>query len=389
MDVEGKTVLVRVDYNVTFRPGTTEISDDSRIRASIPTIKLLMSQSAKIVLCSHLGRPKGMFVKNLRMTSVRDRLAEILDRDVSLAPGVVGPEVADLVASSPQNSIILLDNLRFNPGEETNDIGFSEQLASLADVYVNDAFGTAHRAHASTQGVTQFHPDSSAVGLLVERELEMLGKALENPERPFTVVLGGAKVSDKIGIIEHLSEKVDTFLIGGGMAAAFLKANGVSVGASDCADEDLDHARNVIQMSEEKGFKLLLPSDVIVGESFHENALAKAVDSVAICDSWLIMDIGENTSSSYARELRKSNTVFWNGPMGVFEWDSFSNGSSGIANTLAEIEATSIIGGGSTADIVYTLGLDDRISHVSTGGGATLEYLEGRELPGVAAIPDA
>ena len=387
LTVTGKTVLVRVDYNVTFRPGTTQISDDSRIRATIPTLKLLMSQGAKIVLCSHLGRPKGQVVEDLRMAPVANRLAQILGREVNSAPDCVGSDVANLVSSAPQDSIIMLENLRFHPGEEGNDPCFAQELASLADVYVDDAFGTAHRAHASTQGVTRYL--SSAVGLLMERELEMLGKALQNPERPFTVVLGGAKVSDKIGIIEHLADKVDTFLIGGGMAAAFLNAQGVSVGASRCEDADLEHARNVKRMSGQQGFKLVTPSDVVIGDRFEETASHKMVDCAAICEAWLIMDIGDVTARRYGDEIRRSNTIFWNGPMGVFEWQPFSRGSASVAHTLAETKGTSIIGGGSTADVVYTLGLEDEMSHVSTGGGATLEYLEGRELPGVAAIPDA
>ena len=386
LSVNDKTVLVRVDYNVTFRPGATEISDDSRIRATIPTLELLMSRRAKVVLCSHLGRPKGRVVEELRMTPVADRLSQILGRDVSIASDCVGPDVASLVSSSPQDSVIMLENLRFHPGEEANDPKFAEELASLADVYVDDAFGTAHRAHASTQGVTRYLP--SAVGLLMERELEMLGKALENPKRPFTVILGGAKVSDKIGIIEHLADKVDTFLIGGGMAAAFLKAQGFSVGASIYGDADLAHARNVIRMSEERGFKLIVPSDVVIANQFGEGASSKMVDSSVICDAWLIMDIGDATARHYTDEIRKSNTTFWNGPMGVFEWEPFSRGSASVANALAESTGTSIVGGGSTADVVHTLGLEGEMSHVSTGGGATLEYLEGRELPGVAAIPD-
>lgn len=387
LSVKDKTVLVRVDYNVTFRPGTTEISDDSRIRATIPTLELLMSQCAKIVLCSHLGRPNGQIMEGLRMAPVVDRLAQILGRDVLSASDCVGPNVANLVSAAPQDSIIMLENLRFHAGEERNDLGFAEQLASLADVYVDDAFGTAHRAHASTQGVAGFLP--SAVGLLMERELEMLGKALENPKRPFTVVLGGAKVSDKIGIIQNLADKVDTFLIGGGMAAAFLRAQGVSVGASRYEDTDLALARNAIRMSEDQGFKLMTPSDVVIGDRFEEDAASKMVNSTSICDSWLIMDIGDATARRYAIELRKSNTIFWNGPMGVFEWEPFSHGSASVARTLVETKGTSIIGGGSTADVVYALGLEGAMSHVSTGGGATLEYLEGRELPGVAAIPDA
>jgi phosphoglycerate kinase len=387
LDVERKTVLVRVDYNVPFRPGTTDISDDSRIRASVPTLRLLMSRNAKIVLCSHLGRPKGQVVEELGMKPVAARLEEILERQVLLARDCVGTQVSEFVSSAPQDSIIMLENLRFHKGEESNDPEFAGQLASLADAYVNDAFGTAHRAHASTHGVTRYL--NSAVGELMKKELEMLGKALENPARPFSVVLGGAKVSDKIGIIEHLADKVDSFLIGGGMAAAFLAAQGMDVGASAGEDADLEHARNVIQMSEERGFNLVLPSDVVIGDRFEEGASFKTVDGADICESWRIMDIGETTAQRYGDELGRSNTIFWNGPMGVFEWEPFSRGSSSVARAIADADGASIIGGGSTADVVHSLGLDGEMSHVSTGGGASLEYLEGRELPGVAAIRDA
>ena len=387
MDVEGRTVLVRVDYNVTFRPDTTEISDDSRIRATLPTLDLLKSRDAKIVLCSHLGRPKGRVVEELRMKPVAVRLANLLKQEVISTRDCVGSEVSDLVSSAPQNSVVMLENLRFHPGEENNESEFAEELAALADVYVNDAFGTAHRAHASTFGITQ-HLDS-AVGLLMERELHMLGKALENPVRPFSVVLGGAKVSDKVRMIEHLADKVDTFLIGGGMASAFLATQGLTVGASRIEDASLKHARNVTRMGKERGFNLIIPSDVVIADRFERDASSKTVISSNICESWLIMDIGDETARRYRNELQRSNTIFWNGPMGVFEWESFSKGTTSVARSVAGAAGTSIIGGGSTADAVYTLGLEKEMSHVSTGGGASLEYLEGRDLPGVSAIQDA
>ncbi|MCD5399035.1 MAG: phosphoglycerate kinase [Dehalococcoidia bacterium] len=387
MDVEGRTVLVRVDYNVTFRPDTTEISDDSRIRATLPTLDLLKSRDAKIVLCSHLGRPKGRVVEELRMKPVAVRLANLLKQEVISTRDCVGSEVSDLVSSAPQNSVVMLENLRFHPGEENNESEFAEELAALADVYVNDAFGTAHRAHASTFGITQ-HLDS-AVGLLMERELHMLGKALENPARPFSVALGGAKVSDKVRMIEHLADKVDTFLIGGGMASAFLATQGLTVGASRIEDASLKHARNVTRMGKERGFNLIIPSDVVIADRFERDASSKTVISSNICESWLIMDIGDETARRYRNELQRSNTIFWNGPMGVFEWESFSKGTTSVARSVAGAAGTSIIGGGSTADAVYTLGLEKEMSHVSTGGGASLEYLEGRDLPGVSAIQDA
>ena len=387
MDVEGRTVLVRVDYNVTFRPDTTEISDDSRIRATLPTLDLLKSRDAKIVLCSHLGRPKGRVVEELRMKPVAVRLANLLKQEVISTRDCVGSEVSDVVSSAPQNSVVMLENLRFHPGEENNESEFAEELAALADVYVNDAFGTAHRAHASTFGITQ-HLDS-AVGLLMERELHMLGKALENPARPFSVALGGAKVSDKVRMIEHLADKVDTFLIGGGMASAFLATQGLTVGASRIEDASLKHARNVTRMGKERGFNLIIPSDVVIADRFERDASSKTVISSNICESWLIMDIGDETARRYRNELQRSNTIFWNGPMGVFEWESFSKGTTSVARSVAGAAGTSIIGGGSTADAVYTLGLEKEMSHVSTGGGASLEYLEGRDLPGVSAIQDA
>ena len=387
MDVEGRTVLVRVDYNVTFRPDTTEISDDSRIRATLPTLDLLKSRDAKIVLCSHRGRPKGRVVEELRMKPVAVRLANLLKQEVISTRDCVGSEVSDLVSSAPQNSVVMLENLRFHPGEENNESEFAEELAALADVYVNDAFGTAHRAHASTFGITQ-HLDS-AVGLLMERELHMLGKALENPVRPFSVALGGAKVSDKVRMIEHLADKVDTFLIGGGMASAFLATQGLTVGASRIEDASLKHARNVTRMGKERGFNLIIPSDVVIADRFERDASSKTVISSNICESWLIMDIGDETARRYRNELQRSNTIFWNGPMGVFEWESFSKGTTSVARSVAGAAGTSIIGGGSTADAVYTLGLEKEMSHVSTGGGASLEYLEGRDLPGVSAIQDA
>ena len=387
MDVEGRTVLVRVDYNVTFRPDTTEISDDSRIRATLPTLDLLKSRDAKIVLCSHLGRPKGRVVEELRMKPVAVRLANLLKQEVISTRDCVGSEVSDLVSSAPQNSVVMLENLRFHPGEENNESEFAEELAALADLYVNDAFGTAHRAHASTFGIT--HHLDSAVGLLMERELHMLGKALENPVRPFSVALGGAKVSDKVRMIEHLADKVDTFLIGGGMASAFLATQGLTVGASRIEDASLKHARNVTRMGKERGFNLIIPSDVVIADRFERDASSKTVISSNICESWLIMDIGDETARRYRNELQRSNTIFWNGPMGVFEWESFSKGTTSVARSVAGAAGTSIIGGGSTADAVYTLGLEKEMSHVSTGGGASLEYLEGRDLPGVSAIQDA
>lgn len=385
--VAGKTVLVRVDYNVPLIPGSDEISDDSRIKASIPTIKYLMSEGAKVVLCSHLGRPNGRIVEKLRLTKVSQRLAELLHHNITMSPGCVGEEVENLVSSSSPNSLIMLENLRFHEGEEANDPAFAKALASLADIYVTDAFATAHRAHASTQGVARYLP--SAAGLLLEHELEMLGKTLKNPKRPFNVVLGGAKVSDKIGMISHLSEKADAFLIGGGMSAAFLKAAGYSIGGSNCPDADVNKAQGVIDMKNDAGFQLFTPTDVVIGNRFEEHAMSTTVSVSDIFEDWIVMDIGIETSVRYNTIIQNSETILWNGPMGVFEWDQFSHGSRRVAASIAESKGTSITGGGSTAEVLYTLGLDGAVSHVSTGGGATLEYLEGHELPGIVVIPDA
>ena len=346
-----------------------------------------MSRGAKVVLCSHLGRPNGRVVEKLRLTKVSQRLAELLHHDITMSPGCVGEEVENLVSSSGPHSLIMLENLRFHEGEEANDPAFAQALASLADIYVTDAFATAHRAHASTHGVARYLP--SAAGLLLEHELEMLGKTLKNPKRPFNVVLGGAKVSDKIGMISHLSEKADAFLIGGGMSAAFLKAEGYSIGGSNCPDADVNKAQDIIHMKNDAGFQLFTPTDVVIGNRFEEHALSTTVSASDIFEDWIVMDIGIDTSVRYNTVIQNSETILWNGPMGVFEWDQFSHGSRRVAASIAESKGMSITGGGSTAEVLYTLGLDGAVSHVSTGGGATLEYLEGHELPGIVVIPDA
>lgn len=385
LDVAGKTALVRVDYNVPFRPGSTDISDDSRIRASLPTLRYLQERGCRIVVCSHLGRPKGRVVESLRMAPVSQRLSELLGTPVVQARQCVGEAVASAAALAP-GGVMMLENLRFHPGEEQNDVEFARGLAALADVYINDAFGAAHRAHASTAAVARLLP--SAAGLLMERELQVLGDALDAPNRPFAAVLGGAKVSDKIGVLENLMDKVDMLVIGGGMAATFIKAQGHSVGDSLVEDDRLAFARRIMD-ADHGGAKILIPDDVVAADAFAADAESRVVSASAIPDGWRIMDIGPNTARRYADALGECGTVIWNGPMGVFEWESFSRGTAAVANALAGMErATTITGGGSTAEAVGALGLADRMTHISSGGGASLEFMEGRELPGVAALMD-
>lgn len=383
----GKVVLVRVDYNVPFNPGTRTISDDSRILASLETLDYLTAQGARVIVCSHLDRPRGMVVPKFSLAPVAQRLSEKLGRHVPIVPDLVGPKVHEKVSELPPGGVMMLENLRFHPGEESNDPSFAKELASAADLYVDDAFGTAHRAHASTKGVTHFLP--AVAGLLMERELDMLGRALEDPKRPFLVILGGAKVSDKIGVIEHLADRVDAFLIGGGMAAAFLRAEGKSVGDSVVEPADLDLAHTVRLLAEAEDFDLLTPGDVVIGDRFDQRASVRLADATEIPDGWLVMDIGPRTAETYGRRIRDAGTAVWNGPMGVFEWEPFSHGTRTVALSMAESKGATILGGGSTADAVFSMQLADRMTHVSTGGGASLEFLEGKELPGVAALLDA
>jgi phosphoglycerate kinase len=387
INVAGKTVLVRVDYNVPFQPGTTSISDDSRIKASLPTIQYLIEQKCKIVLCSHLGRPGGKVVEEMRLAPVSKRLSELLGMPVAQASDCVGPEVKKAVAALRPGGILMLENLRFHPEEEKNNPEFARALASLAEVYVNDAFGTAHRAHASTEGVTKHLP--SVAGFLMARELEMLGLALGSPQRPFAAILGGAKVSDKLAVLENLAERVDVLVIGGGMAATFLKAKGMDVGDSLVEYDRVQFAAGLIESARDRELELLLPVDAIVADGFSATASYRTVDASGIRAGWRIMDIGPRTVGRFERSLRRCKTVVWNGPMGVFEWKPFAQGTARIASVLASLkDATTVVGGGSTAEAVESLGLADRMTHVSTGGGASLEFLEGKELPGVAALMD-
>lgn len=387
VDVRGQTALVRVDFNVPFKPGTTEISDDSRIRASLPTLRCLMDRGCRIVICSHLGRPAGRVVESLRVGPVSRRLGELLGASVFQSMDTIGEGAREMASSLAPSEVLMLENVRFHPGEEANDAEFAQELASLASLYVNDAFGVAHRAHASTVGVTRYLP--SVAGLLMERELRVLGGLLNNPSGPFAAILGGAKVSDKIGVLGNLSDKVDLLLLGGGMAATFLKAQGHDVGESLLEGDRLEFASELIGQSNSSGARVLLPVDVVVAEKFAEDAksLTVAVDSIPT--SYMVMDIGPDTAKRYAEAIRDCRTVMWNGPMGVFEWEPFSHGTHTIAEALASsVGATTVVGGGSTAEAVAMLGLSDKMSHVSSGGGASLEFMEGRELPGITALPD-
>ena len=388
IDVAGRTVLVRVDFNVPFRPGTREVSDDGRIRASLPTLEYLLARDCKLVVCSHLGRPKGQVVEDMKLAPVSARLSELLGKAVAQAPDCVGPEVESAVAAIPSGDVLMLENLRFHVGEEKNDPAFAKGLASLADVYVNDAFGTAHRAHASTQGVTRYLP--SVAGFLMARELEMLGMALDNPKRPLAAIMGGAKVSDKIAVLERLVEMADLILIGGGMAATFLKAQGHEIGDSLIEGERVGFASDLIARCRPGKPRLLLPSDVVMADRFVGDAEARTASVSEITAGWRVLDIGPETVDAFGEALRTCRTVIWNGPMGVFEWPAFAQGTVSIANTLAAMnDAVTVVGGGSTAEAVEGLGLSGKMTHVSTGGGASLEFMEGRELPGVAALLDA
>ena len=383
--MEGKRVLVRVDFNVEM--GNGRISDDSRIRGALPTIEYLRESGAVVVLCSHLGRPGGKVVEDMRLAPVGARLSELLGAEVTCVAECVGPEVDAAVAAAGPGDVLLLENLRFHPEEEKNDPDFAQALASLGEVFVEDGFGVSHRAHASTEGVTRFLP--SVAGFLVEAELAALGGLLESPARPLVAVLGGAKVSDKMGVLENFIERVDSILIGGGMAATFLKAKGLPVGASLVEDDRLDLAQEVMARAARGGVTLAIPSDVVVADAFSAEAQCRTVDVEDVPDGWYIMDIGHKTLDTFRAEAANGKTILWNGPMGVFEMPAFSRGTREFAAALGSLDGvTTVLGGGSTAEVVHELGITDRITHVSTGGGASLEFLEGRTLPGVAALLD-
>lgn len=385
IDVGGKKVLVRVDFNVPLDPGTKAIADDIRIRESLPTIKYLLDNKAAVILCSHLGRPKGRD-KDSSLAPVARRLAQLLGQDVAMADDCIGPAVEKQAAALKEGQVLLLENLRYHAEEEKNDPAFAQALARLADVFVNDAFGTAHRAHASTEGVTRYLP--SVAGFLIQKELDVMGKALQNPDRPFTAITGGAKISDKIEVLQNILEKVDSLLVAGGMAATFLKALKYDMGQSLVENEKVGAAQQLMDKARARGVRLLLPEDAVVAARFEAGAEHRVVSVDKVPPGWYVMDIGPRTIDTFAAELRKSRTIIWNGPLGVFEFPEFRKGTEAIASVLGSVDATTIIGGGSTAEAIQEMGLADKMTHVSTGGGASLTFLEGKPMPAIAALLD-
>ncbi|HHX54484.1 MAG TPA: phosphoglycerate kinase [Clostridiales bacterium] len=382
--VSGKKVLVRCDFNVPMDGQT--ITDDKRIVAALPTIKYLIDNNAKVILCSHLGRPKGEFNPKYTLAPIAARLSELLGKPVPLAADVIGGDARAKAAALKDGDVMLIENVRFHKEEEKNDPEFSKQLASLAEIYVNDAFGTAHRAHSSTAGVADYLP--AVCGYLIQKEIKIMGDALAEPKRPFVAILGGAKVSDKIGVINNLLDKVDTLIIGGAMAYTFFRALGNSIGISLCEEDKLDVAREIMAKAEEKKVALLLPVDNIIGREYKEDTVFMRIYSDSIPAGWMGLDIGDKTQELYAKTLIGAGTVVWNGPMGVSEWSNFAGGTASVAHAVAESGAVSIIGGGDSAAAVEKLGYADKMTHISTGGGASLEFLEGLELPGIACLQD-
>ncbi|MBD1917373.1 MULTISPECIES: phosphoglycerate kinase [Cyanophyceae] len=389
-DLSGKRVLVRADFNVPL-DDQGAITDDTRIRAALPTIQDLTGKEAKVILTSHFGRPKAQVVESMRLTPVAKRLSELLGQEVIKCDDCIGDEVAAAVGGMSNGQVVLLENVRFYAGEEANDPEFAKQLAANADLYVNDAFGTAHRAHASTEGVTKYLSPSVA-GYLIEKELQYLQAAIENPQKPLAAIIGGSKVSSKIGVIETLLDKVDKLLIGGGMIFTFYKARGLNVGKSLVEEDKLELAKALEAKAKEKGVDLLLPTDVVLADNFAPDANAQTVSVDAIPDGWMGLDIGPDSIKVFQDALKQCKSVIWNGPMGVFEFDKFAAGTEAIAHTLAELTGqgvTTIIGGGDSVAAVEKVGVAEKMSHISTGGGASLELLEGKELPGIAALDDA
>ena len=385
IDVDFKTVLVRVDFNVEMHGGG--IADDSRIKASIPTIRYLQEHNAKVILCSHLGRPGGKVVESLRMKPIAIHLATLLDQNVIYVEDSDIDDINAKVRLMDPGDILMIENLRFNTGEESNDPDFSKAIGSLADLFVQDGFGVSHRAHASTEGITHFLP--SVAGLLMDKEIDILTQLTESPENPLVLILGGAKISDKIGVIENFLDKVDALLIGGGMAGTFLKAQGFNIGNSMVEDDKLQLATSLMLKASQNGIRLIIPKDVVVANFFGPDAERLTVDIDEIPNEWYIMDIGHKTLDLFKSEVSAAKTVLWNGPMGVFEFKKFSKGTVELAATLGSLKGvTTVLGGGSTAEAVDSLGIGDRITHVSTGGGATLEFLEGKQLPGIVSLLD-
>ncbi|MBW3491866.1 phosphoglycerate kinase [Bacillus mycoides] len=385
VDLKGKRVFCRVDFNVPMKEG--KITDETRIRAALPTIQYLVEQGAKVILASHLGRPKGQAVEELRLTPVAARLGELLGKDVKKADEAFGPVAQEMVAAMNEGDVLVLENVRFYAGEEKNDAELAKEFAALADIFVNDAFGAAHRAHASTAGIADYLPAVS--GLLMEKELDVLGKALSNPERPFTAIIGGAKVKDKIGVIRHLLDKVDNLIIGGGLAYTFVKALGHEIGQSLCENDKVELAKEFMQLAKEKGVNFYMPVDVVITEEFSETATTQIVGIDSIPSTWEGVDIGPKTREIYADVIKNSKLVVWNGPMGVFEMTPFAEGTKAVGQALADAEDTySVIGGGDSAAAVEKFGMADKMSHISTGGGASLEFMEGKELPGVVCLND-
>lgn len=385
INVEGKKVLVRCDFNVP-QDESGNITDNRRIVSSLPTIKYLLEKGAKVILCSHLGRPKGEVKKEFSLAPVAKELSKQLNIEVKLATDIVGENAKKLVSEMKNGEVILLENVRFDAREEKNDPEFAKELASLAEIYVNDAFGTAHRAHASTAGVADYLPAVS--GFLIEKELKFLGEALNNPQRPFIAILGGKKVSDKIGVIQNLLEKVDTLIIGGAMANTFLKAEGYGIGNSIFEEDKLDLAKELMQKAKDKNVRMMLPVDVKIGKEFDKDTESKVVKVTEVPEDWQIYDIGVETIEMYKGVLDSAKTVMWNGPLGLFEFDQFAIGTKEIAGKLAQLDAVTVIGGGDSAAAVEKMNLADKMTHISTGGGASLEYLEGKVLPGIDCLLD-
>lgn len=384
IDVKGQRVFVRVDFNVPMADGA--ITDETRIRAAIPTIEYLVEQGAKVILASHLGRPKGEVKEDMRLTAVGIRLAELMGKPVTKLDESIGQAVEEAVANMQDGDILLLENVRFHAGEEKNDPTLAQQFAQLADIYVNDAFGAAHRAHASTEGIAKHIPAVS--GFLMQKELDVLGKALSNPEHPFTAIIGGAKVKDKIGVIESLLEKVDHLIIGGGLSFTFIKAQGHDIGKSLLEEDKIELAKSFIEKAKAKGVQLHMPVDAVVANEFSQDAETQIVDVDAIPPDWMGLDIGPKTAANYAEVIKNSKLIIWNGPMGVFEMDKFANGTKTVADAMATTAGYTVIGGGDSAAAVEKFEVADKMDHISTGGGASLELMEGKELPGIVALND-